>query len=379
MNSAARSSSAVATAPNPTLSIDHLLTSIRTLFSRASGTWFGLDLGTANTLVVAKELGIVLNEPTVVAIRRGEQQLASWGREAKQLLGEYRQQLSDPDRSASSLRVWRPMRDGVIADYEATTLFLHEVLTRAGARGRWWGPHLVVGVPASITQVEKRATLDALHASGARRVRLIEEPMAAALGAGIDVTRLQGNMVIDIGGGTTEVAVIANGGTVYSHSIRVAGDEMDEVIQRYLRRERQLEVGPLEAERIKLLLGSALAGPTTRECRAYGTSTVTGRPHEITVHDGEIREALNEPLEAIIASVHAALHHLSPELALDISMRGALMSGGGSLIRGLPDRLTQELSVKFYRVQDPLTAVARGLGVAAASLELGRQLCIAEG
>lgn len=326
-----------------------------------------MDLGTANTLIYMKRRGIVLNEPSVVAVEEESGNAVAVGHLAKEMFG----------KTAKQIRCVRPMKDGVIADFEMTALMIKYMIGQVRHRFSLYKPKIVIGVPSGITQVEKRAVVDAALLSGARQVLLVEEPMAAAIGSGLPVDKPVGNMIVDIGGGTTEVAIITMNGTLYSHSIRVAGDEMDEAIQRYLKREFSLQVGIFEAERIKLIIGSALPAGKIKVANAFGRAVATGLPQQIEVTDEGIRHALNEPISAIISSVVTALEQTTPEIAQDIISRGIYLAGGGALLKGLCERLTRETGIRFYRAQDPLSCVVRGVGRIVDDLKTMRQLCIA--
>ncbi|MCB0354352.1 MAG: rod shape-determining protein [Bdellovibrionales bacterium] len=327
----------------------------------------GIDLGTANTLIYAKHKGIILNEPSLVAIDVESGKPLAVGKTAKEMFG----------KTSGGVRCARPMKDGVIADFETTSCMMNYMLGQVRSYGSFFKPRTIIGVPSGITQVEKRAVIDAALNAGAREVRLVEEPMAAALGAGLPVDQAVGNMIVDIGGGTTEVAIISMCGTVYSHSIRVAGDEMDEAIQRYLKRQFGLQVGIFEAERLKLLLGSALPLGKERYARTYGRDVTSGLPQQADVSDEIIRDALNEPISAIIASVVTALEQTNAEIAQDIISRGIFLAGGGALLKGLSERLQRETGITFRRTQDPLSCVARGVGCIVDNLSELRSLCIA--
>ncbi len=336
---------------------------LRHFFHRAD---LAMDLGTANTLIYMKGRGIVVNEPSIVAVDEATGAPLAVGQAAKQIFGKTR----------SSIRCVRPMKDGVIADFEMTALMIQHMLREAGVKKGPRKPLVVIGVPSGITQVEKRAVIDAAICSGAREVLLVEEPMAAALGSDLPIDRPVGNMIVDIGGGTTEVAIISLNATLYSHSVRVAGDEMDEAIQRHLRREHGIEVGIFEAERIKLILGSALPFSTPRSIEVFGRDTATSLPRKGTITDGEVRAALHDPVSAIVASVSAALEQTSAEVSQDIGTRGSYLAGGGALLKGLAERLERETGVKFYRTPDPLTCVVRGVGKIVENLRTLTPLCI---
>jgi rod shape-determining protein MreB len=279
-------------------------------------------------------------------------------------------------KTATSIRCVRPMKDGVIADFERTSRMIDYMLSQVRERWSLRKPRIVIGVPSGITQVEKKAVIDAAMKAGAADVFLVEEPMAAALGAGLPVDRPVGNMIVDIGGGTTEVAILSLNGTLYSHSIRVAGDELDEAIQRQMKRLYGLQIGIFEAERIKMVIGSALPFGKPRTMTVCGRDGKTGIPHQIDVTDDIVRDALNEPLAAIISSVITALEQTSPEIAHDIVSRGICLAGGGALLKGLAERLHRETGVPFHRAQDPLSCVVRGVGQVVDNLKDMRVVCI---
>lgn len=331
--------------------------------------WSGdmaMDLGTANTLIYVKHKGIVLNEPSVVAVEESSGSVVAVGQRAKEMFG----------KTATSIRCVRPMKDGVIADFERTSRMIDYMLSQVRERWSLRKPRIVIGVPSGITQVEKKAVIDAAMKAGAADVFLVEEPMAAALGAGLPVDRPVGNMIVDIGGGTTEVAILSLNGTLYSHSIRVAGDELDEAIQRQMKRLYGLQIGIFEAERIKMVIGSALPFGKPRTMTVCGRDGKTGIPHQIDVTDDIVRDALNEPLAAIISSVVTALEQTSPEIAHDIVSRGICLAGGGALLKGLAERLHRETGVPFHRAQDPLSCVVRGVGQVVDNLKDMRVVCI---
>ncbi|HQH27410.1 MAG TPA: rod shape-determining protein [Oligoflexia bacterium] len=325
-----------------------------------------MDLGTANTLIYVRGRGIVLNEPSVVTVREDTGQPIAVGRIAKEMYG----------KTARKVRCVRPMKDGVIADFEITHLMIKEFLTRVSRRWQLRRPKLIASIPSGVTMVEKRAVIDAALASGARQIHLIEEPMAAAIGSGMAVRECGGNMVVDIGGGTTEVAVISLGSTVYSESVRIAGDEMDEAIEHFIRRAFNLQVGIFEAERIKIAIGSAMPMSESRELKIFGRDISTGVPREMIIDDAIVRRALRDPVDAIVQAVHRALERTSPELAEDIIRKGIYLAGGGSLLAGLPERLSLETSIRFLRAADPLTAIVRGSGMVLESFKDYRSVCI---
>ena len=327
-----------------------------------------MDLGTANTLIYAKNRGIILNEPSVVAIEEETGKTLAVGHAAKDMFG----------KTSRSIRCVRPMKDGVIADFEMTSLMINFMLNQVRKKWSLRKPRIVIGIPSGITQVEKKAVIDAALCSGASKVLLVEEPMAAALGAGLPVDKPVGSMIIDIGGGTTEVAILAMNGTIYSHSIRVAGDEMDECVQRHIRRVFGLQIGIFEAERIKLILGSALPSGRQRTMAVFGRDIANGIPRQIEINDDFVREALNDPLAAIISSVVTALEQTTPEVAQDIVSQGIHLAGGGALLRGLTERLQRETGIPFTRSADPLSCVVRGVGRVIENLKEMHVLCISQ-
>lgn len=338
----------------------------RGLFDGWMAQDMAMDLGTANTLIYVKGKGIVLNEPSVVAVNEDGTAVAV-GAIAKEMFG----------KTGKNVRCVRPMKDGVIADFEITHLMIKDFITRVSKRWQLRRPRLVVSIPSGVTMVEKRAVIDAALASGAREIHLIEEPMAAAIGSGMPVQECGGNMIVDIGGGTTEVAVISMGGTVYSESVRIAGDEMDEAIEHFIRRAFNLQIGVFEAERIKLAIGSAMPMADPREMKIYGRDLANGVPREMIIDDTIIRRALKEPLISIVEAVHRALERTSPELAEDILNKGIFLAGGGALLAGLPERLSLETGIQFHRARNPLTAIVRGTGAVLESFKEMQTVCIA--
>jgi rod shape-determining protein MreB len=326
-----------------------------------------MDLGTANTLIYVKNRGIVLNEPSVVSVDEQTGKAVGVGQIAKDMFG----------KTGRGIRCIRPMKDGVIADFEMTSLMINFMISQVYRRRGISKPRIVIGVPSGITQVEKRAVIDAALRSGVRDVLLVEESMAAALGADLPVNKPVANMIVDIGGGTTEVAIISMNGTLYSHSIRVAGDEMDEAIQRDIKRNFGLEIGIFEAERIKIVLGSALPLGKSRPMTVFGRDLTTGFPHQIEVSEEQVRESLQESINTIISSVVTALEQTSAEIAQDIISRGIHLAGGGALLKGLAERLFRETGIKFHRAPDPLSCVVRGVGKIVDDLKEFKGLCIA--
>jgi rod shape-determining protein MreB len=330
-----------------------------------------IDLGTANTLVFARGKGIVCSEPSVVAVTaqpngRGDRVLAV-GHEAKEMLG----------RTPDSIRAIRPIKDGVIADFEVTEAMLRYFIRRAHNRRRLVRPRVVICVPPCITSVEKRAVKESTLSAGAREVYLVEEPMAAAIGAGLDVTAATGNMIVDIGGGTTDVAVISLSGIVTSRSIRVGGDHMDEAIINYVKRKYNMLIGERTAELIKVTIGTASAHAKTSTMEIKGRDLVSGIPKVVVTTSDEIREALVEPIHAIVETVHLTLERTPPELAADIVDRGIMLVGGGSLLRNLDHLLRQETKLPILRSEDPFTAVAHGAGKLLENLQLLKDVAMA--
>jgi len=312
-----------------------------------------VDLGTANTLVYVKGEGIVLNEPSVVAVERGSQRIKGIGLEAKRMLG----------RTPEGIMAVRPLKDGVIADVDITEIMLRHFLRQVTNKRIFrMKPKVIVGVPSGITELERRAVRSSAQAAGAKEVYMIAEPMAAAIGVGLPVDTPTGNMVIDIGGGTTEIAVIALNGIVSDTSIRVGGDEIDLAIVTFLRKNYNLLIGEPTAEAIKIQIGSAFNNGDEREMEVKGRDLVSGIPKTVRVHSSEIREAIQEPIQQIVDAVRRALEITPPELASDIVDRGIVMTGGGALIRGLDLLLSQETGLPIHVDEDPLTCVVRGTG-----------------
>lgn len=320
----------------------------------------GIDLGTANTLVHVKGKGIVLREPSVVAIQKDTGEVLAVGEEAKRMLG----------RTPGSIIAIRPLKDGVIADFDITQSMLKYFIEKATGGGYWFmRPRVVVGVPSGVTEVERRAVTDATLQAGAREAYLIEEPMAAAIGAGLPIHDPTGNMVVDIGGGTTEVAVISLGGIVSSRSIRVGGDEMDEAIIQYMKRTYNILIGERTAENVKMTLGSAMETEEEESMDIRGRDLVSGLPKTISISVREIEMALAEPVSAIVEAVKTTLERTPPELASDIMDRGIVMTGGGSLLRRLDKLLTRETGMPVIVAEDALSCVAMGTGIVAENIE----------
>ena len=325
-----------------------------------------VDLGTANTVVFVKGKGIVLREPSVVAIHNETKEVLAVGSEAKQMLG----------RTPGNIVAIRPMRDGVIANFEITEAMIKYFIRKVHNRKTLVRPRVVIGVPSGITQVEKRAVRDSAASAGAREVYLMEEPMAAAIGVGLPIANPTGNMIVDIGGGTTEVAVISLSGIVYSRSVRVAGDEMDEAIINYIKRKYNLLIGERTSEEIKIKIGSAYPMEEKQEMEIKGRDLVAGIPKVLIINDEEIREALAEPVSTIVETVKIALERTPPELAADIVDRGIVMAGGCSMLKGLDLLLREETGLPIILAEDPLSAVALGTGKALDELELLKKVSI---
>jgi rod shape-determining protein MreB len=328
-----------------------------------------IDLGTATTLIYVKGKGIVSCEPSVVAVQRdarGDKHVLAVGREAKEMLG----------RTPGNIQAIRPLRDGVIADFEITEAMLRYFITRAHNRRTLVKPRIIICVPFGITEVEKRAVKESAESAGAREVYLIEEPMAAAIGAGLPITEPSGNMVVDIGGGTTEVAVISLAGIVYSQSVRVGGDKMDEAIVAYMKRKYNLAIGEQTAERIKITIGNAYQLEQQLTMEVKGRDMVAGVPKTVTVNSDEIREALAEPLNAIVEAVLLALERTPPELAADIVDKGVVLTGGGALLKNIDVLLREETGLPVMVSDDPISCVVLGSGKTLDHIELLKEVTI---
>jgi rod shape-determining protein MreB and related proteins len=327
-----------------------------------------IDLGTANTLVYVKGKGIVCDEPSVVVIRKDNKKTVAVGSEAKRMLG----------KTPANIMAIRPMKDGVIADFDATGEMLKYFIKKVHNRRSFVSPRVIVGVPSGITQVEQRAVKDAAEASGAREVYLVEEPMAAAIGVGLPVGEPSGNMILDIGGGTTDVAVISIDGVVYSKAVRVGGDKMDEAIMAYIKRRYNLMIGETTTEQIKIEIGSACdTGGTEKKVKDIkGRDLISGIPKTITVNEDEIREALSETINVILDTIKVALENTPPELAADIVDRGIVLAGGGALLRGIDLLIKQETGLPVTIAENPLTAVVIGVGKMLDELEMLRRIAI---
>lgn len=319
----------------------------------------GIDLGTASVLVHVKGKGIVLREPSVVAIDKNHNSILAVGEQARQMLG----------KTPGHIIAVRPMRDGVIADYEVTEVMLRYFISKACGNSKWrffrfLKPTVMIGVPAEVTSVEKRAVIEAAEAAGAQKAYLIEQPMAAAIGAGLPVEGPCGNMIVDIGGGTTDVAVISLGGIVVSESIRVAGNKMDEALARYIRKNFNLLVGERSAEEIKINIGAAFPLEQELSMEIRGRDLMSGLPKTIVITSEEVREALEEPVSAIVEAVKSVLERTPPELAADIIDRGIVMTGGGALLRGIDKLLSKVTGMPVFLADDPVSCVALGTGKA---------------
>ena len=328
----------------------------------------GIDLGTANTLVYVKGKGIIIREPSVVALKEKDRKILAVGNEAKNMIG----------RTPGNIKAVRPMKDGVIADFDVTETMLRHFIRKAHKRNRLVRPRIIICVPSGVTEVEKRAVIDAALQAGARSAFLIEEPMAAAIGAGLPIHEPTGNMIVDIGGGTTEVAVISLGGIVTSTSIRIGGDEMDEAISQYIKKEYKLMVGERTAEQIKIDIGTATAtgenGGLTKEIK--GRDLVNGLPKTITINSEEIKEALKEPVNNILDAVKRTLEKTPPELASDVMGRGIILTGGGALLHGIDDLLIDVTQMPVYLAEEPLDCVVNGTGIALEELDKIKDLLI---
>ncbi len=325
-----------------------------------------MDLGTANTLVYAKGKGIVLREPSVVAVHASNGQVLAVGMEAKQMLG----------RTPGNIQAIRPMRDGVIANFEITEAMIRNFIQKVHNRKALVRPRIIIAVPSGITQVEKRAVRDSAESAGAREVYLIEEPMAAAIGVGLPVQEPLGNMIVDIGGGTTEVAVISMSGVVYSKSIRVAGDEMDEAIINYVKKKYNLLIGERTAEEIKIKIGAVHPTGNNETLEGKGRDLVNGIPKTLLILEEEVREALSETINMIIDVVKLALERTPPELAADIVDKGIILAGGGSMIKGLDELLREETGLPITVAEDPLSAVVLGSGKVLDEIEFLKKVSI---
>ncbi len=328
-----------------------------------------IDLGTANTLIYVKHEGIVCNEPSVVAVQRngrGGKKVLAVGTEAKRMLG----------RTPGNIVAVRPLKDGVIADFEITEAMLRYFIRKVHSRNTLVRPRIIIGVPFGITEVEKRAVRESAESAGAREVFLIEQPMAAAIGSGLPITEPTGNMIVDIGGGTTEVAVISLSGIVFSRSVRVGGDKMDEAIAQFIKRKHNLLVGERTSELIKITIGSAYPGEQSQTMEIKGRDIVAGIPKTVMITDGEIRDSLLDPINQVVEAVRVSLERTPPELASDIVDRGIVLAGGGALLRNLDVLLKEETGLPVSLADDPLTSVVMGCGRTLDEISLLRNVSI---
>jgi rod shape-determining protein MreB len=321
-------------------------------FLNVIGRDMGIDLGTANTLVYVKSKGIVLEEPSIVAIEKAKRRILAVGREAKRMVG----------RTPGNIIAIRPLKDGVIADFETTEKMLRYFIQKVHKNITFARPRIVICVPSGITPVEKKAVLEATEQAGARSAYIIEEPLAAAIGANLPIDEPTGSMIVDIGGGTSEVAVISLGGIVASQSLRIGGDEMDEAIIYYLKKEHNLLIGERTAENVKIEIGSAFPLENEEKMEINGRDLVTGLPKTIIITSQQIRKAVEKPVGDIVNSIVEVLDETPPELSSDIMKRGIFMAGGGSLLKGLTERLSRETHCPVYLAEEPLAAVAIGAG-----------------
>ncbi len=338
---------------------------MRSLFSMFSSD-LAIDLGTANTLVYARGKGIVVNEPSIVAINKNTGEVEAVGKEAKEMLG----------RTPGNIVAIKPMKDGVIADFKVTEKMLNYFIQKAHNRKMLVHPRIVIGVPSEITQVEKRAVMDSAYRAKASEVHLVEQAMVAAIGAGLPITEPSGNMVVDIGGGTTDIAVISLSGIVYSRSVRMAGNQMDEAIMNFMKRKYNLLIGERTAELIKCEIGSAypLERPMTMEIK--GRNLIEGVPKTITIDDSEVREAVSECVSTIMNAIRVALERTPPELSADISDRGIVLTGGGALLKNLDKRIREETGLPVSIADDPLASVVLGTGKMLSDFKLLRKISI---
>ena len=328
----------------------------------------GIDLGTANTLVYMKGKGIIMREPSVVAVDTKSDEVRCVGAEAKAVIG----------RTPGSIVAVRPLKDGVIADFDITANMLETFLKKACGNSMFSRPRVVICIPSGVTEVERRAVREAALKAGARQVSVIEEPMAAAIGAGLPISEPTGSMIVDIGGGTTEVALISLSGIVYSRSVRCAGDELDDAIISYMRRTYNLMVGERTAEDIKIRIGSAYPLPQELSIEVKGRDLVAGLPKTVTIRSEEVREALTEQLNTIVDAVRTTLERCPPELAADLVDRGIVLAGGGALLRGLDQLLHEQTGLPIHIAEDPLSAVAEGTGKALQELDFFTNVTDAE-
>ncbi len=338
---------------------------LSSLLSRFSHD-LAIDLGTANTCVYARGKGIVVSEPSIVALNKTNGRIEAVGTDAKEMLG----------RTPGNITAIKPMKDGVIADFEAAEKMLTHFIRKAHRRSGWLRPRVVIGVPSEITQVERRAVKDSAFRAKASEVHLIEEAMAAAIGAGMPITEASGNMVVDIGGGTTDIAVISLAGVVYGKSVRVAGNELDEAIILHARKVHNLLIGERTAEQIKMDIGSAYPLESKLTLEVKGRHLTEGRPKTVQMSDEEVRRALSEPVKAIVQAVHDALERIPPELSADIFDRGIILTGGGALLKNLDKRLREETGLPVQLAEDPLSSVVLGAGKMLSDFDLLRRISL---
>jgi rod shape-determining protein MreB len=338
---------------------------ISSLLSRFSHD-LAIDLGTANTCVFARGAGIVVSEPSIVALNRANGRIEAVGSDAKEMLG----------RTPGNITAIKPMRDGVIADFEAAEKMLTHFIRKAHKRSGWLRPRVVIGVPSEITEVERRAVRDSAMRAHVSEVHLVEEAMAAAIGAGMPIAEAAGNMVVDIGGGTTDIAVISLAGVVYSRSVRIAGNEMDEAIIQHARKTYNLLIGERTAEQVKIEIGSACPLDHRVTMEVKGRHLSEGRPVTVTMTDEEVRKALAEPVRAIVHAVRDGLEQIPPELSADIFDRGVILTGGGALLRSMDRRLREETGLPVQLAEDPLSSVVLGAGKMLSDFDLLRRISI---
>lgn len=320
----------------------------------------GIDLGTANTLVYVPKKGIVINEPTVVAVSIDDNRILAVGAEAKRMLG----------KTPETIVAWRPMKDGVIANYRVTEAMLRYFINKSGGKIRFFRPEVMVSVPAGITSTERRAVIDATLQAGAKAAYVVKEPVLAAIGAGIPINTPSGNMVVDIGGGTSEVAVISLGGVVASSSVRVGGDKIDQAIANYIRKKHGLAIGDRTAEEIKISIGSALPLKEEETIEIRGRDLMAGLPKTIKITSNEVTEAIQDELREMVQIIKSVLQETPPELSADVIDKGMILTGGGSLLRNLDQLITKATDVPCYLADSPLLCVAKGTGIALENLEL---------
>ena len=338
---------------------------LRSIFGFFSND-LAIDLGTANTLVYARNRGIIVNEPSIVAINKVTNKVEAVGHEAKEMLG----------RTPANIVAIKPMKDGVIADFDVTEEMLKYFIRKAHNRNHLLSPRIVISIPSEVTQVEKRAVRESALRARASEVYLVEQAMVAAIGAGLPITEPSGNMIVDIGGGTTDIAVISLSGIVYSRSVRVAGNEMDEAIIQYIKRKHNLLIGERTAEQIKIKVGSAAPLDDRLLMEVKGRNLIEGIPKTVTITDEEVREALADSISTIVNAVRVALERTPPELSADIAEKGIVLTGGGALLKNLDIRIKEETGLPVFLAQDPLTSVVLGTGKMLADMSLLERVCL---